>query len=120
SSGILELNMKPVRNMKAYMAYPKFKTESKEIIYTKADNFYQFNTFWNITKDPLFPLFTTSCEGLSLDKEVNTVNMDYSFRGFRKDPIRGKDAKIRLILDNRSDIHIISQVVTSETQTSFK
>lgn len=120
STGVLELVQKPSRNMKAYMTYPKFKKESKEIIYTKSDNFYQFNTFWNIVKDKSLPLFNSTCESLSIDKEVNTSNMEYTPRSFRKDLIRGKDSKLRMILDNRSDIHIISQVVTEASQISYK
>lgn len=120
SSGTLELVAKPLRNMKALMSYPRFKSNSKEIIYTKTDNIYQFNTFWNVVKDPTQPLFVTSCENLYLDKEVNDSNLEYSSRSFRKDLIRGKDSKVRLILDNRSDTHIISQVSYTETQTSYK
>jgi len=120
STGTLELYPKPLRNMKAYMSYPKFKTNSKEIIYTKTDNFYQFNTFWNIVKDKTKPLFVSTCETLSIDKEINNDNMDYSTRSFRKDSIRGKDSKLRLILDNRSDIHIVSQVINEISQISYK
>lgn len=120
NSGILELVAKPIGNMKSLMSYPKLKEESKEIIYTKSDNFYQFNTFWNIVKNSKSPIFTTSCESLSIDKEVENSNLDYSNRSFRKDTIRGKDNKVRFILDNRSDVHLISQVITENTQISYK
>lgn len=120
SSGILNLVAKPINNMKEYMRYPIFNNDSKSILFTKSDNFYQYNTFWNITKDRVTPLFTNSCESMSLDKEVNQDNMDYSSRSFRKDTIRGKDLKVRHILDSRSDIHLVSQFLLAPAQISYK
>lgn len=120
STGILNLVAKPVNNMKEYMTYPKFNSDSKSIIFTKSDNFYQFNTFWNIVKDKTEPLFISSCDSLSIDKEVNQDNMEYSTRSFRKDTIRAKDLKVRLQLDNRSDAHLVSTFITAPSQISYK
>lgn len=120
SSGILKLVAKPINNMKEYMKYPIFNSDSKSILFTKSDNFYQYNTFWNIAKDRLSPLFTNSCETMSLDKEVNEDNMDYTSRSFRKDTIRGKDLKVRHILDSRSDLHLVSQFILAPAQISYK
>lgn len=120
STGLLELVAKPINNMKAYLSYPKFNTNSKTITYTKSDNFYQFNTFWSVVKDKSLPLFTSTCESLSVDKIINDENMEYSTRSFRKDTIRAKDLKVRLTLDNRSDIHLVSQFITTPSQISYK
>lgn len=119
SSGILELSPKPLNNMSAYMKYPKFNSDSKSILWTKVDNMYQYNTFWSLVKDKKQPLFTTSCESLNIDKIVNQTNMDYSVRAFRKDTIRAKDVKVRHILDNRSDITIVTQFIISPAQISY-
>lgn len=120
SSGILTLVSKPINNMKEYMKYPIFGSDTKTITFTKSDNFYQYNTFWSIVKDKTAPLFLTSCESMSIDKEVNQANMDYSTRSFRKDTIRAKDLKVRQILDNRSDIHLVSQFIIVPAQISYK
>ncbi len=120
SSGYLELVAKPSNNLKAYLSYPKINTESKSILFTKSDNFYQYNTFWSVSVDKTIPLFTTSCESLSIDKMVNQSNMDYSSRSFRKAPLRAKDLKVRHILDNTSDVHIVSQFVVAPSQISYK
>lgn len=120
SSGILELHPKPLHNMKEYISYPKFNSASKSIIFTKSDNFYQYNTFWNIVADPELPLFLTSCESMSIDKEVNQSNMEYGTRSFRKDTLRAKDLKIRHMLDNASDVHLVSQFVIAPAQISYK
>lgn len=120
SSGTLELVAKPMNNLSQYLKYPMYNAESKTITYTKSDNFYQYNTFWSLVKDKRVPLFTNTCESLSIDKIVNQSNMDYSKRSFKKEPLRAKDLKVRHILDNRSDIHLVSQFIVAPSQISFK
>lgn len=120
STGILELVPKPLNNLSAYVSYPILNTESKTITYTKSDNFYQYNTFWSVVKDRQQPLFLRTCESLSIDKIVNQANMDYGPRSFKKEPLRAKDLKVRHILDNRSDTHLVSQFIVTPAQISYK
>lgn len=120
STGILELAPKPVNNLKDYMKYPVYSTDSKTITFTKSDSFYQYNTFWSLVKDKRSPLFLATCESLSFDKVVNQANMDYNKRSFKKEPLRAKDLKVRHILDNRSDVHLVSQFIITQSQVSFK
>jgi hypothetical protein len=119
SSGVLELVAKPINNLKAYLSYPIFNIDSKTITFSKRDNFYQYNTFWDVVKDKTIPLFINSCESLSIDKEVNQDNMDYGMRSFKKYTIRAKDLKVRQILDNRSDVHLVSQFIITPSQISY-
>jgi hypothetical protein len=120
SSGILELVAKPMNNLKAYMQYPIFNTDSKTITYTKSDNFYQYNTFWALEKSSQVPLFNTTCESLSIDKIVNQANMDYGPRSFKKATLRAKELKVRHILDNSATTHLVSQFITTPAQISYK
>lgn len=120
STGILELVPKPLHNLSAYLQYPILRTDSKVITFTKSDNFYQYNTFWSIVKDRNIRLFLTSCDTLSIDKIVNQANMDYSTRSFQKEPLRAKELKVRHILDDRSDVHLVSQFVVAPSQISYK
>ena len=120
SSGILELVPKPINNLQQYLTYPIYNTYSKTITYTKSDNFYQYNTFWSLVKNKSIPLFEVSCESLSIDKVVNQANMDYGKRSYKKEPLRAKDLKIRHILDNSSEAHLVSQFITAPSQISYK
>jgi hypothetical protein len=120
STGILELVPKPINNLKEYMKYPIYSTESKTITFTKSDNFYQYNTFWSLVRDKAVPLFVKSCESLSIDKLVNQPNMDYGKRSFKKEPLRAKDLKVRHILDNSSETHLVSQFIYTPSQISYK
>ena len=119
-SGILKLVPKPKKNLKEYMMYPIFNTDSKTITFTKSDSWYQYNNFWDIMINKDVQMFVPSCESMSVDKVLNQPNMDYSYRSFRKAPIRGKDTKIRHCLDNRSDIHLVSRFIYAPTQISYK
>ena len=119
-TGILELEPKPSHDLKSYMSYPKLKSDRKAITFTKSDNFYQYNTFWSVLKNKQIPAFKTSCESLSIDKTINQSNMDYSSRSFKKEPLRAKELKVRHILDNKSDIHLVSQFIVAPAQISYK
>jgi hypothetical protein len=119
-TGLLNLVPKPKNNLAAYMAYPLYFSDSKSILVTKSDNFYQYNTFWSILKNINQPMFGTTCESLSVDKELNLSNLDYSTRSFKKEPLRAKDVKIRHILDNSSKVHLVSQFIIAPSQISYK
>jgi hypothetical protein len=119
STGVLLLVPKTVNNLRRYMQYPIFNVDSKTITYTKTDNFYNYNNFWSIVKDKTQPLFVRTCESLSLDKEVNQINMDYSIKSFQKSPLRAKELRVRHQLDNRDDIAIVSQFILTPSQISY-
>jgi len=120
STGLLELVPKPKNNLKEYLKYPLYNAESKTITFTKSDNFYQYNTFWSLVKNKSIPLFLTGCESLSVDKIINQSNMDYSKRSFKKSPLMAKELRVRHILDNRSDVHLISQFIVAPAMISYK
>jgi hypothetical protein len=119
-SGILKLVPKPMHNLQAYNSYPIYNADSKTIIFTKSDSFYQYNTFWSILRNKSLPLFNTSCESLSIDKVLNQSNMDYGVRSFHKDPLRAKSLLVRHILDDKSDAHLVSQFIIAPSQVSYK
>jgi len=120
NSGLLNLVAKPLNNLKAYNSYPIYNEDSKTIVYTKSDNFYQYNNFWNVQKDSQYPAFNTSCESLSVDKVLNNDNMNYGMLSFKKATIRAKDLKIRHLLCETSDVHLVSQFLTSSAMISYK
>jgi hypothetical protein len=46
--------------------------------------------------------------------------MNYGKLSFGKAPLRAKDLRVRMILDDRDDARIVSQFIVSPTMTSFK
>lgn len=119
-TGILELVPKPKNNLQAYNSYPIYKTDSRVILYTKSDDIYIINGFYDIVKDRNVSIAITSCESLSYDGILNQENMQYNNRSFMKSPIRAKDIKCRFTLNSRSDVHVVSQFTIVSTQISYK
>lgn len=121
-SGTLNLYPKPKGQMNLYLKYPIYHPDSKDIIYTKSDNFFNYNTFWDVVKNPNnhFPIWVESCQNKSIDKELNNNKFDYSLRSFQKTKLRAKDLKIRHINDNFDRYKFISKFILASTQTSFK
>lgn len=120
NSGMLNLFPKPLHNMKEYLSYPKFNSDSRDILFTKSDSFYNINGIFNVLKDSQIPMFNNSCESLSMDKILNQSNMDYGVRSFQKASLRSKNLKIRLILDNSSTTHLVSNFILGVSQISYK
>jgi hypothetical protein len=118
-SGLLNLVPKPRNNLKEYMSYPKFESNGKTIIFTKKDSMYWYNTFWDVIKDKSDRMFVTTCRNMSIDKVLNQSNMDYSVRSYRKYKIRAKDIRIRHILDNKSDVLLVSRLLFTSSQISY-
>lgn len=118
-SGVLKLVSKPLNNLQGYMSYPIYNTDSKTITYTKADNFYKYNTFWDVVINKSLPIFIRSCESLSIDKVINQDNMEYTSRSFQKYTIRAKDLKIRHILNDNSEHLLVSTFIVAPTMQSY-
>jgi len=119
-SGLLLLTPKPKNNLQAYGKYPIYNLDSKEVLVTKSDNFYQVNTFWDLVDSKSQPIWKRSCENLSIFKSLNQDNMSYGKRSFKKAPLRSKDLKVRLILDDKDDVKLLSNFTILQSQTSFK
>jgi hypothetical protein len=119
-SGIIELVPKPSHNLQNYVKYPLYNTDSKTVTFTKSGSFYQINTFWDMVVDTKKTIWNKSCENLSIYKELNQDNMDYSKRTRRKSPFRSKELKIRFILDDDDSCKIISSFTVAPTMQSYK
>jgi bifunctional DNase/RNase len=108
--------------MNLYFKYPIFNKDSKDIIYTKSDNFFNYNTFWDVVKNPNnhYPIWVDSCENRSVNKELNSDKFDYTNRSFQKNKLRAKDLKIRHINDKFDRYKFISKFVFASSQVSHK
>ncbi len=121
-SGVLNLYPKPKNRMDQYFNYPKYNSDSKDILYTKSDNFFNYNTFWDVVKNPNnhYPLWIESCTNKSIDKELNNDKFDYSKRSFQKTQLRAKDLRIRHINDKYDRYKFISKFLIASTEISNK
>lgn len=119
-SGVLNLINKPKNNLSSYLQYPKYNSDSRDILFVKSNNFYNYNGIWDVVNDFSEPIWLPDCTPNTENKVLNTSNLNYANRSFKKYPLMGKDCRIRHILDNRSDIRMTSQFIAAETQISYK
>lgn len=88
-SGLLRLNAQPTNDPQAIVTYPIFNAASIDILYSKVENRYRFNMFYDITDDR--GEFSTAQRmiwntgGNGYVKVLNPVNLNYA-----KDPLQLK------------------------------
>jgi hypothetical protein len=116
STGLLHLFPKQKNNMASYLSYPKYTATGKHIQYVKHENFYQYNTLYDVVIDESKPFFKTDCSSLSYDKTLEISNLEYRNVQFKKPTINGRDVKIRHILDNTSDYKLISEFILANNE----
>lgn len=120
NSGLLKLINKPKNDLSSFRKYPMLKSDHKEILYTKSDSLFKFNTFWDIVKNKDLPCFNIPCSYVSLDKQLDNSNLDYSMRSHNKARIRSREARVRLIYNQSNDYKLISKFFLTNTQKSIK
>jgi len=119
-TGLLNLIPKSNISLRDYNRYPINNLDSKDILVTKSDSFYQYNQFYNILKNPVNNIWLNTCEFTETNKELNIDNLDYGLRSFKKDQIRGKYCIIRHIKDDDNTFKLISKFILSPTIPSYK
>ena len=81
NSGLLKLNIKPYSPVKM-LEYPKILSDRYEILFSKEENKYRFNQFWDATKDRgefsgnQWRMFNTEQNGYR--KVLNSTFIDYN------------------------------------------
>jgi len=81
-SGLLELYLKSKNNPVADLLYPQIGTDSIKINFSKEENKYRFNQFWDITKDrgeftsTNIPMLITEANGYKFS--INPAYVDYN------------------------------------------
>ncbi len=81
-SGLLKLSIKPKNNPLAIIAQPVIGADFIQILYSKEENKFRFNQFWDITNDrgefsgTSLPMWNTECSGYR--KEINPAYVDYN------------------------------------------
>jgi len=82
-SGLLDLNLTPKNNAPEITTYPQINPASISILFSKEEQKYRFNQFWDITADrgefnPAAErmIFNTAANGYV--RELNAANLDYN------------------------------------------
>jgi hypothetical protein len=93
-SGLLNLNIMPKNNAPALVGYPIVNLNSIDILYSKLEQKYRFNQFWDITRDRgeytypnvQQPIWNTELNGYI--KTLNPNNLNYQKPAFQHKKFR--------------------------------
>jgi hypothetical protein len=148
-SGYLNLNIFPKNNVTLSLTYPKLNQSnlsSFDILFSKEENKYRFNQFWDITKDrgefpinsgypPLGPLvpnttvllgnypqeFTWITGPNGYVKTLNANNLNYTKPEMQRKKFRNYLNFLflsKLATDTNRDVNFILQIINSKNQAS--
>lgn len=118
TTGQLNLTVIDEDDLFAYMEYPKYNTESKDITLSKTDHYFNFNDIVDIVKDRNKAIFVTDSNPVKQNLQFDFTNLGFGDPYYETPLIRSKDARVRLQLDNRSDIKLLSNINLLQTQES--
>jgi hypothetical protein len=147
-SGYLNLNIFPKNNVTLSQQYPQLNPSnlsSFDILFSKEENKYRFNQFWDITKDRgEFPIGsdypptgavvpgTTVLQGNYNDRPIwitesngykrvlNSSNLNYDKPQLQRKKFRHYLNYLTLIRENAGDINMILKIVNSKNQISLR
>ncbi len=89
-SGLLNLNISPKNNPFEALNYPIINTSSIDILYSKEEQKYRFNQFWDVTKDR--GEFTLNVQQQIFNTELNGYirNLNLNNLDYQKPPLQRK------------------------------
>jgi hypothetical protein len=126
-SGLLKLNLNPKQDPTAILQYPIINPASIDILFSKEENKYRFNQFWDITADrgeyfdpaiPGFaqrPIWNTSVNGYI--RALNPANLNYNKAELQRKKFRhyttvvllrrliSNDRKMLVMITNTKDLY---------------
>lgn len=144
-SGYLNLNIFPKNNITLANTYPKINPTSIDILFTKEENKYRFNQFWDITNNrgefpngssypptgALVPgttelagvytqesIWTTQSNGYI--KTLNTTNLNYNKTELQRKKFRHYLNFLYLTRADSKDVNMIVKLTNSKNQISLR
>jgi hypothetical protein len=100
-SGLLHLNMSPKNDVSVLMSYPKTTPFGYEILFTKKEQHYRFNQFWDTVRDrgefsnSQDVIWNTEHNGYI--KSLNPLAINYNKDSFQRKKIRHYNNRVLLI-----------------------
>jgi hypothetical protein len=110
-SGVLQLVLKAKNDPLALLNYPQINANSISIQFSKEENKYRFNQFWDITKNrgeynPInLPMFNTSANGFVYP--INPQYVDYNKPVLQRKKFRHHVNKVFLRRFNSGDVKLL-------------
>tara|TARA_R100000353_G_scaffold51060_2_gene40552 strand:- start:1940 stop:10087 length:8148 start_codon:yes stop_codon:yes gene_type:complete len=124
-SGLLSLNLSPKNNAPLITQFPQITANDIQILYSKEEQKYRFNMFWDITADrgEFDPnvnqsIFITELNGYI--RELNEVNLNYLKPQFERKKFRHYWNKVVLRKNESGNRKMILKLANTKLNLSFR
>jgi hypothetical protein len=124
-SGLLELSIKPKNNPVAALSFPQVLANSIKILFSKEENKYRFNQFWDITKDRgefntqvNEPMFNTKANGYEYN--INPKYVNYSKAALERKKFRHNVNKVLLRKVKSGDVKLLFKISNQKVIQSYR
>jgi hypothetical protein len=100
-SGLLRLNLKPKNSRDHVLAYPIVNANNIDILYSKEEQKYRFNQFWDVVRNrgefsPIVDDTIWITEPNGYIKNLNPVNIDYNKNEMQRKKMRHNNNRVLL------------------------
>ena len=123
-SGLLRLNLDPKEDPLNRLSYPIINSADIDILYSKVEQKYRFNQFWDVTNDrgeftnSEQQILITKCNGYI--RELNENNIDYNKTEDQRKKFRHYYNKVLLRRELSNDRKMLLKLVNSKLNLSFR
>jgi hypothetical protein len=123
-SGLLKLHLTPKNDIKELLLYPKVQLNYIDILFSKEEQKYRFNQFWDITKDR--GEFTDVQENIwqtennGYIRNLNENNLNYDKAQLQRKKFRHYNNRVILKRTQNNNVEILVSLARSSQQTSFR
>tara|TARA_R110002167_G_scaffold7497_10_gene35622 strand:- start:4926 stop:6311 length:1386 start_codon:yes stop_codon:yes gene_type:complete len=123
-SGLLKLHLSPKNDIKELLLYPKVQFNYIDILFSKEEQKYRFNQFWDITKDR--GEFTNTEENIWVTenngyiRNLNPTNLNYDKDQLQRKKFRHYNNKVILKRTKNTNVEILVSIAKTSQQNSFR
>ena len=123
-SGTLNLILQPKNDFLSSLTYPKYNNNSIDVLYTKVEQKYRFNQFWDVTKDRgeyTYPTVQNTIWNTELNgykRELNPNNLDYLKAPFQRKKFRHYTTHVVLRRIVSGPVKMLFKITNDKTQYS--
>jgi hypothetical protein len=123
-SGTLNLILQPKNDFVTTLTYPKYNNNSIDVLYTKNEQKYRFNQFWDITKDRgeyTYPTVQNTIWNTELNgykRDLNPNNLDYTKAPFQRKKFRHYTAHVVLRRIVSGPVKMLFKIANDKSQYS--
>jgi len=123
-SGLLEMQVKPKNNPIALLQYPIVGANSIQIHYSKEENKYRFNQFWDVTRNRFefaagaVPMWITEANGYK--KRINPTYVNYAKPPLERKKFRHYGNRLFLRKNISGEVKMLLKLFTTKQLISFR